>query len=178
RLGSALLPALQFDTGRTDLCIDHLMWGAWFGLVLASPDGRQMLARYTRPAAIQLALAGLFFMLISQPVPMRKLWFAWVAPALLVATILNPSSWLGLVLENRPLAWVGRISYSLYLWQQLFLLQSGTPDTEFAALPLRTLQNYPFGLPATFLAAIISYYLLEQPLRRRGYRWLGKQLRK
>ena len=175
RLGSALLPALQFDTGRTDLCIDHLMWGAWFGLILASPDGRRILARFTRPAAIQWSLAGLFIMLVTLPVPMRKLWFAFVAPALLVSTILKPNSWLGIFLENRPLAWVGRISYSLYLWQQIFLLQSGTPEKEFAAWPLRILQNYPFGLPVTFLVAIISYYGLEQPLRRRGYRWLRYQ---
>ena len=114
-------------------------------------------------------------MLITLPVPMRKLWFAFVAPALLVSTILKPASWLGILLENRPLAWVGRISYSLYLWQQIFLLQSGTPEKEFAAWPLRILQNYPFGLPVTFLVAIISYYGLEQPLRRRGYRWLRYQ---
>ena len=38
-----------------------------------------------------------------------------------LATVGNPNSVVGKLLDSVPLAWTGRISYSLYLWQQLFL---------------------------------------------------------
>jgi peptidoglycan/LPS O-acetylase OafA/YrhL len=42
-------------------------------------------------------------------------------PLLLAGTVLNPEWRISRILEQPPLRWVGRISYSLYLWQQLFL---------------------------------------------------------
>ena len=58
------------------------------------------------------------------------------------------------ILEWRPLRWVGLISYSLYIWQQLFL----EPQS-----PFRT--TFPFNICLAILAAMASYYLVESPLR-------------
>ena len=56
-----------------------------------------------------------------------------------------------------PLMWLGKISYSLYLFQQLFLDSiSGKP-----AIPL----PFPLGLLGALAVATASYYLIEQPLR-------------
>jgi peptidoglycan/LPS O-acetylase OafA/YrhL len=66
----------------------------------------------------------------------------------------------GRVLNWAPLAFVGTISYSLYLWQQLFL--NRTSDAPTAAFPL--------NLALACAAALASYYLIERPalrLRRR-----------
>ena len=66
----------------------------------------------------------------------------------------------GRVLNWAPLAFVGTASYSLYLWQQLFL--NRTSDAPAAAFPL--------NLALACAAALASYYLVEQPalrLRRR-----------
>jgi peptidoglycan/LPS O-acetylase OafA/YrhL len=52
-----------------------------------------------------------------------------------------------------PVAWLGRISYSVYLWQELFLPDSG-------------LHLGYAGLPATLACACLSYYMVEQPLLR------------
>lgn len=64
------------------------------------------------------------------------------------------------VLNNGPLVWSGLLSYSLYLWQQPFLVLDG---------PLHFLS---VRLVATFAAAYISYRFVEQPalsvLRRAG----------
>lgn len=67
-----------------------------------------------------------------------------------------PSSGVGAVLNARPVAWVGRLSYSLYLWQQLFLCRHHA--TWFT--------SFPTNLLLVFLAATLSYYLVEQPLLR------------
>jgi peptidoglycan/LPS O-acetylase OafA/YrhL len=55
-------------------------------------------------------------------------------------------------LNLQPVAWLGKISYSLYLWQQLFVYSP---------------QHRPwYVLPAAIGLACISYYLVEQPMLR------------
>jgi peptidoglycan/LPS O-acetylase OafA/YrhL len=60
----------------------------------------------------------------------------------------------GTVLNNRALAAVGRISYSMYLWQQLFLSPNGPA----------LMQTFPVNIVATFCCAAISYVIVEKPL--------------
>jgi peptidoglycan/LPS O-acetylase OafA/YrhL len=52
-----------------------------------------------------------------------------------------------------PVAWLGKISYSVYLWQELFC---SNPSLQF---------GYALVLP-TLAAACLSYYLVEQPMLR------------
>ena len=61
--------------------------------------------------------------------------------------------------------WIGRISYSLYLWQQLFLVHAKIPRP----LPLGRLQDWPLNIVAVFVCASASYYLLERPLVAFGH---------
>jgi peptidoglycan/LPS O-acetylase OafA/YrhL len=60
----------------------------------------------------------------------------------------------GRFLNNRAVGSVGRISYSMYLWQQLFLNMHGTA----------LLQAFPINMVATFCCAAISYTIVERPL--------------
>jgi peptidoglycan/LPS O-acetylase OafA/YrhL len=59
-------------------------------------------------------------------------------------------------LEWRPLVWVGEISYSLYLWQQIF---TAPPELYTATSPFLI-------APLMFVAAAASYYWIELPCRR------------
>jgi peptidoglycan/LPS O-acetylase OafA/YrhL len=62
------------------------------------------------------------------------------------------------VLNWAPLMWLGKISYSLYLFQQLFFDSiSGKP-----AIPL----PFPLNLAGALAVATASYYFIEQPIRR------------
>ena len=67
-------------------------------------------------------------------------------PGIVLGTVLKPGSFGTQLLEWRPLRWIGRISYSLYLWQQLFF-------TERFLLfrPLGRLETWPLNLLLTFL---------------------------
>jgi peptidoglycan/LPS O-acetylase OafA/YrhL len=60
----------------------------------------------------------------------------------------------GQVLNWKPIAFVGVLSYSLYLWQQLFL------NRESSAWP----NTFPQNLVFAVAAALASYFLLEKPL--------------
>ena len=138
-----LFPTLIFDIGRTDLCLDYLLWGAWFGLLIASNQGRNLLARFLSPDYIQYILFTSFVLVTAAPIPAKETLFAIIAPCLLVSTILRYQNILGKALGNPLLKWVGKISYSLYLWQQLFLIQGGSADA-LALPPLLWFQNFPF----------------------------------
>ena len=79
-------------------------------------------------------------------------------------TIRIPGDWLGRLLNARPLVVIGTLSYSLYLWQQLFLNRHGSADV----------QRFPVNLVLVAVAAALSYYLVERPclqLRVRLERW-------
>ncbi|HZU44305.1 MAG TPA: acyltransferase [Terriglobales bacterium] len=65
------------------------------------------------------------------------------------------------VLNCRPVVWVGQISYSLYLWQELFCSNAGLHA------------GYILVVPA-ILCACLSYYAVEQPMLRMRERWRRK----
>jgi peptidoglycan/LPS O-acetylase OafA/YrhL len=66
-----------------------------------------------------------------------------------------PDTPFGRFLNSAPLVWVGGLSYSLYLWQQLFMGRDGW-----------TVQQLPWKLIGALGAATASYYLIEQPFLR------------
>jgi peptidoglycan/LPS O-acetylase OafA/YrhL len=88
-------------------------------------------------------------------------------PCMIYGSVLNPHSLPARFLEWAPLRFVGRISYSLYLWQQLFDIDHSSHGFH----QLGSLQGFPFFYIATFSAALLSYFLIEKPLIRLGHRW-------
>ena len=70
--------------------------------------------------------------------------------------ILMPEGPVGRILNARIPVYVGYLSYSLYLWQQMFLNRYSSGW--WAVFP----QNLVFA----FLAAMASYYVVEQPFLR------------
>ena len=77
--------------------------------------------------------------------------------ALMIWMMERPASPFGKFLNWRPVVHVGLISYSLYLYQQLFMTRHN--QTVFGGLTL-------FGLLALFVSAELSYRLVEQPFLR------------
>jgi peptidoglycan/LPS O-acetylase OafA/YrhL len=60
---------------------------------------------------------------------------------------------IGKVLNWAPLAWVGTLSYSLYLWQEPFL-------NHYEQSKMNT---FPLNILLAFSFAIASFYLIEKP---------------
>lgn len=61
-------------------------------------------------------------------------------------------------LNSWPLVWMGTISYSAYIWQELFLAR---PDP--SPSPIGRLGAFPFNLVAVLAVAAASFYLIERP---------------
>jgi peptidoglycan/LPS O-acetylase OafA/YrhL len=61
--------------------------------------------------------------------------------------------WVGQLLQARPLVYVGNISFSLYLWQQLFLGHNRGWVCDF-----------PQNLLFAFTVGLVSYHVFEVPM--------------
>ncbi len=140
--------------------IDVLMFGAlaallidripsvkrWFG------SGR---ARAVAPIAIVVLLANIFLSALMRDYyrftigsSVNGLLAALVLPTL----ALQPRSAIAGFISAPPIAWFGRISYSTYLWQQLFIVP----------FPGSSLQRFPFNVVLAIACASVSYYLIER----------------
>jgi peptidoglycan/LPS O-acetylase OafA/YrhL len=66
------------------------------------------------------------------------------------------------ILNNRPVAYVGVLSYSIYIWQQLFLVPTVfKQDSSWAmALP----ESWLINLAIALVVAWLSYTFVEQPM--------------
>ncbi|GAU65894.1 hypothetical protein SSP35_02_02630 [Streptomyces sp. NBRC 110611] len=96
-----------------------------------------------------------------------------VAATAVVLAAVQPSGRLGAALSASPLRWIGKRSYGIYLWH-LPALALATPEGNTPAdVPLSALM-------AAFVAvglAALSYRLVEEPVRRLGFRASGHRLR-
>ena len=87
----------------------------------------------------------------------------------IVATMLHGKSLSTRILEWQPLRWVGRLSYSLYLWHALFFFRL-SPKVVVTLPALAALSGRPAKYLASFAMAAISYYFVEKPFLRIGHR--------
>lgn len=108
-------------------------------------------------AAATAAFAVLFIGLLLNP--WTQTWFVWTSTLFLAACValvgaaINDTEMANL-LSTRPLTWLGRISYSLYLWHV----------PVFAVFGYR---HALVALPTAVLVAWLSYRYVEQPFRKR-----------
>jgi peptidoglycan/LPS O-acetylase OafA/YrhL len=103
-----------------------------------------------RPAPFRAGWLAIVVLLIATLAPLDPGWLVeWlllpIAAVAGLAVIAAPRA-----LGNRPLAYVGRISYGLYLWH----------------FPIAAVLPTILAIPATFAIAATSYHLVEAPIRR------------
>jgi hypothetical protein len=85
------------------------------------------------------------------------------------STMLHSGSWTTRLLETAPIRFVGKISYSIYLWHLLFFSRA-FPETHVTNEVIQALSGRPAKYVATLCVAVASYYLIERPMMRLGHR--------
>lgn len=148
---------------RSDTRIDAIMWGVVAALALSRPAVRALAERYLT-TLVYLAFVALYGVIVYRYGTRPTFWEAAIVPVLIVGTVLRPTGALGRLLESRAMRWIGRLSYSLYLWEFFFVYYPGVPST------LGVWQTFPVNLIAAIVCATASYYLVERPLIRVGHR--------
>jgi peptidoglycan/LPS O-acetylase OafA/YrhL len=160
---AGVLPPANF-LARSDIRMDALLWGCLAAIYF--PDIQRLAARI-RFSQFWVVPATIIVIAQKMHPPGQILLNAVLLPVLVVSTVIQPYSVLGRVLEWPPLRWIGTISFSLYLWQELFL---PGPATELARGGFRFLQQPPWNLLAILVCACLSRYLIEIPMTRLGHR--------
>jgi len=172
-----LAEILGFDWFAREVTMPFVSYADWLAagavLTLAGPR----LAQWARYRAVRqsgwwtlfLVASGLAAWTAFGHWRLRELTAVWtaIAVALLIDQLTNESrTFAARLLAVRPLVWIGRISYSLYLWQELFLDRASTAWWT----------RFPVNVVLAFVAAALSYYFVEQPVlawrdrRRQGVR--------
>lgn len=168
---------------RTDVRLDGIALGALAALIVAVPSLKDAFRRRLtgrRIAAAALLLLTVTFVAIPMAVLLQKLLIA----ALVAATALRPDLLVTRWLEAKWLRWIGRLSYSLYIWQQMFFVPSqnaigrvlAKSTLLVAQLPDATDRAWILQMPVlaagTLAMALMSFYLVERPVLKWGAHYL------
>lgn len=169
------VPWMRISAGL-DTKLDSLMLGVLAALLWRIPSVQFSLKSFFSNAWAQLGTVGavvaaLFFLghpatsdhsdllqfwALRMPITLIGMTF------LLFAVLSNPNSKFGKLLSSKPLVWIGRLSYSLYLWHIIV----NFPETNNAIESLCHHRKYlvEFSKYAScFALASASYYFIEQP---------------
>lgn len=147
---------------------DSLMIGSLLALLVQNETNRAVVKRVTQSTLIPAVMLGF---LAIDAIFSRRFKGAYILPIgyslenLVIAgfvahVVYGEQTWVGKFLNHRAVVHLGTISYSLYLWQQMFLTPKNTTFTG----------TFPLNVLCAIVAAELSYYLIEKPflnLRRR-----------
>jgi peptidoglycan/LPS O-acetylase OafA/YrhL len=149
---------------------DVLMFGCILALLDECVFLQTILDHLARPAIMTAICSYLF---VIDPMVTAHYRGAYLLPigfslqsaaiASIVATLKRyPESRVGRVFNFWPVVWFGLISYSVYLWQQMFLTSQNRTITG----------GFPLNVLVTTMVAAASYYWIEKPILRVRPRFL------
>lgn len=192
-LSSAAAMAIMFVPGTdstrvyygTDTHIFGLAIGATLAVVAESwPSSRlgwSRMSRFTVPVFGFAALAGVGVLGVALGADgalafRGGLVLASILTAITIAGAVVPGSWLGAALDSQPLKWIGERSYGLYLWHWpvLVLIAAAFPALDSTAAGAWWLAGVTAAV--TVVAAALSFRFVEQPIRQRGFRSVGRSV--
>ncbi len=175
---SAILMAVLyqpgFDPSRIYYGTDTRVFSLLLGACLAFAYPSINMAKFVQKKSVHiiLDLAGLFALLsilfmtyyITQYdgfLYLGGMFLFSAACVVLVAAAASPATRIGKIFSNKPLQFIGKISYGVYLWQfPVIVLSNSLVQTTSVNLLLSV-----FQVTATILLATLSYYLIERPIR-------------
>ena len=168
----ALLPpafsSLEWLSKHTDTRLGALLIPAILAVLLASARWKPLITLVSR--FWLLAAVVFLWFLTYNPFPfLTPTAESILVPIVILGPTLNPTASVTRILEFSLLRWFGKISYSLYLWQQIFFC--GHFPLGFQ--PLGFMNALPFRWIGLFSIAAVSYYLIEKPAIRLGHRLTG-----
>ena len=162
-IGLYAIPLAVAPLERTDMRLDAFLFACLLALfVHDNPQLQKVLGKPLFYYGVLALLAIGYGLALWHPMQLTKLVFqSCMLPLVVVPAGFMPFSRFYRVLEAWPLRWLGRISYSVYLWHPLFL-RGASPDCRSALL------SFGIGMPAILLVASVSYYLIERPFIKKG----------
>ena len=149
----------------SDTRLQALLAGAFLACIL-TPGAVERFrgpARWLAPVAL-LAVVGVVVVASDRSEWLYSGGFLLVAvlsALLLAAVVAHPQGLVARGLAWRPVVWIGRISYGLYLWHWPVYVVLNPARTGLSGPGLLVLR-----FAVTFAVAALSYYVVEMPVRR------------
>ncbi len=149
---------------RTDTRLDALLWGCFSALVY--PRVQEYIGRVAwRGTLFQAALPLFLILVIVLHAPFLHLWLALIFPSIVISTVTRSETILGQFLDSPLPSWLGKMSYSLYIWQTLFLQCDGVSQSlSHSAGGLSRLYYWIIDIVSIIVVGSISYYLVERTM--------------
>ncbi len=153
----------EINIWRFDLAVDAILLGCLLAII-REENGRIASILNKRFFSRDWVFLLILPMLALATAPKLQNISMWLAPtlssivclmfALTINRLVQPAgSFVDYIFSCAPIVFLGHISYSMYLWQQLFCYHS--PD--------RILCSIPMAVVYTLLCSSASYFLIEQP---------------
>lgn len=153
---------------HTEMRVDYIMMGAVVAIMTALyPRTIPAFKRIGSTPGLLVLLALLALTTLHAPVDLRSVQ-AVILTLLVCASTIADNRQMRWLLTSKPMLFIGKVSYSLYVWQEIFL--APTSNTTWSSPIL-----LPLKLAVSLLVAYLSFRYVETPFIRYGRRVLKKR---
>jgi len=142
---------------RTDTRFDGLLLGCATALVLRLPSVRDFIFN-NFPKETPLILWMLIFLDLRRTSGFPALTTYLLVCLALASTLVVEEGLAHKWINSRLLVWIGTISYSIYIWQQMFFFW---PNRDVP--PLETFSTLPLKVVCIIFVSTLSFYFVEKP---------------
>ena len=150
---------------RTDARVDGLLLGCAMAICLSYPRVHAFVLR-NFPKETPLMAAFLLLLNFQRANGWATFSSYVLISLMLVSTLVVQEGIVYRCLNSRSLVWIGTISYSVYIWQQLFVAGPAGDKSPFG-----TIASFPLNLICILIVSTLSFYFLERPCIRLGRRF-------
>lgn len=154
---------------RTDLRFDGLLLGCAVAILLTHHSVRTFIF-HNFPKETPLIAAMLLALNIKRTDGLPSFITYTLVTVMLASTVIVQEGLIYKWLNSRLIVGIGTISYSAYIWQQLFLFRPST-----GIFPLGKLSMFPLNLICVFGVSALSFYCIERPCIAHGKRLLARR---
>jgi peptidoglycan/LPS O-acetylase OafA/YrhL len=161
----------DYTYGATECRLESIAWGCLLAVMLdGAPSQNAKLRFLVGWPMVIMGMSAILFTLVFRDEGFRATWRYSLQGGALFVLILNLYALRNLrfaidFFEIKPLRWIGRLSYSLYLWHwPMVWIAYKASNLELGGTVMLSLPMMAGVVVTSFMAASVSYYCVERPL--------------